>query len=261
MEQTANELKITTALWHRNSSMKVEIWSDIACPWCYIGKRRFESALERFAHRDEVEVSWRSFQLDPTAPTSSDQTMDVVLSRKYGIPLSQAAAMNAKLEALAAEIGLEYHLSTIRYTNTLAAHRLLHLASHHRRQDAMKERLMHAYFTENLPLGDTDTLVGLAHEVGLDPAEVRRVLESDTYADEVRDDLRRASLLGIRGVPFFVLDEAFGVSGAQPVEIFLQALEQAWAESHPLQTVTSTEDGTTCEGDACAVTPAGVQSS
>jgi predicted DsbA family dithiol-disulfide isomerase len=240
--------------------MQVEIWSDIACPWCYIGKRRFESALERFAHRDEVGVTWRSFQLDPTAPTSSDQTMDVVLSRKYGIPVSQAAAMNSKLEALAAEVGLEYHLSTVRYTNTFAAHRVLHLASRHGRQDAMKERLMRAYFTQNLPLGDTGTLVGLASEVGLDSDEVRWVVETGTYADEVRTDIRRATSLGIRGVPFFVVDESLGISGAQPVDVFLQALEQAWVESHPLRAIPGAEDGNACEGDACAVMPAGLQS-
>jgi predicted DsbA family dithiol-disulfide isomerase len=239
--------------------MQVEIWSDIACPWCYIGKRRFESALERFAHRDEVGVTWRSFQLDPTAPTSSDQTMDVVLSRKYGIPVSRAAAMNSKLEALAAEVGLEYHLSTVRYTNTFAAHRVLHLASLHGRQDAMKERLMRAYFTENLPLGDTGTLVRLASEVGLDSDEVRRVVETGTYADEVRADIRRATSLGIRGVPFFVVDESLGISGAQPVDVFLQALEQAWAKSHPLQAITGAVDGTAFEGDSCAAAPTGAQ--
>ncbi|HEX6510273.1 MAG TPA: DsbA family oxidoreductase [Chloroflexota bacterium] len=217
--------------------MNVEIWSDVACPWCYIGKRRFEAALQRFAHREQVKVTWRSFQLDPQAPLISIETMTELLARKYGMTTDQAAASHARIGALAAEEGLTYRLSGVRYTNTFDAHRLLHLAADRGVQDAMKERLMHAYFTENLPVGDVDTLVDLAADVGLDPIEARAVLQSDRYAVDVQADMELAAALGIRGVPFFVVDETYGVSGAQPAETFLEILNRAWADTHPLPAV------------------------
>lgn len=240
--------------------MRVEIWSDVICPWCYLGKRRFEAALGRFGHPGEVEVVWRSFQLDPEAPRVSSETMNQVLARKYRMPAVQAAALNARMESLAAEAGLEYHLGSARYANTFDAHRLLHLAHRHDLQPAMQERLMRAYFTENLPLGDSETLVRLGSEVGLDPAESRAVVQSNDYADEVHHDVQRAMSLGIRGVPFFVVDETYGVSGAQSSKVLLEILERAWAESHTPETVGTQGGADTIdagEADACAVAPAG----
>lgn len=235
-------------------TMKVEIWSDVACPWCYIGKRRFESALAGFAHRDQVEVTWRSFQLDPEAPRASGRTVTEMLADKYGVSLSQAAAMNDRVAGIAAQEGLDYHLDQSQYANTFDAHRLIHLAAAHGLQEAMEERFFKAYFVEGAALGDHETLIGLATEIGLDAGEARTVLDSDAYADAVRADIRRARGFGISGVPFFAIDEKYGVSGAQPSAMFDAALEQAWADSHPLIQMGAPEsDGDMCEGDSCAV--------
>ncbi len=214
--------------------MKVEIWSDVACPWCYIGKRRFESALAHFAHREQVEVTWRSYQLDPGAPRDPGQTVNEILAQKYGVHLSQATAMNERVSAIAAQEGLEYHLGQAKYGNTFDAHRLIHLAATHGLQQEAEERLFQAYFTEGRALGDAETLVQLVSEIGIGADEARAVLGSDAYADEVRADEQRARAFGIGGVPFFAVDERYGVSGAQPTELFGEVLERAWAESHPL---------------------------
>ncbi|GHO83712.1 DsbA family oxidoreductase [Dictyobacter formicarum] len=234
--------------------MKVEIWSDVACPWCYIGKRRFEAALAEFKHKDQVEVIWRSYQLDPSAPRTSDTKMTDVLAQKYGVSVQQAAAMNERVSTLAAEVGLDYHMDDIRHSNTFDAHRLIHLAASHNVQDAAKERLLKAYFTEGASIGDTETLVKLASEVGIDAEEARSVLAGNAYTDDVKADIERARMFGIEGVPFFAVDEKYGISGAQPTEVFKQALDQAWAESHPLIKVKSADaDSGYCEGDNCVI--------
>jgi predicted DsbA family dithiol-disulfide isomerase len=207
----------------------VEIWSDVVCPWCYVGKRHFEEALSRFPHRDEVSVVWRSFELDPGAPVQSELTMSEVLQRKYGMTEDQAEEANAKMTALAAGVGLEYHLDRVQRSNTLDAHRLIHLAATHGLADATKERLLSAYFTEGEAIGDRSTLVRLGTEVGLDAEEVERTLASDDFTAEVRSDEARATALGAGGVPFFVIDERYGVSGAQPADALLDVLDQAWA--------------------------------
>jgi len=235
-------------------NMKVEIWSDVACPWCYIGKRRFESALASFEHRDQVEIIWRSYQLDPSAPKTSDTLVNEVLAKKYGITVERAKAMNTQLAELGAQEGLEYHFEKTRYGNTFDAHRLIHLAAIHNLQDAAKERLLQAYFVDGASVGDSETLVKLASEIGLDPEEARAVLNSDAYADEVKADIQRARLLGIQGVPFFAIDETYGVSGAQPTEVFSEVLTKAWVESHPLVKIGNVkQDAGTCEGDSCAI--------
>src|ERR1019366_5512117 len=194
-------------------SLKVEIWSDVVCPWCYIGKRRFETALAGFAHRDDVEVVWRSFELDPNAPRTQPGTqpgtLNDMLARKYGTTPTQAAAMNAKVTVEAAGEGLEYHLDQARPGNTFDAHRLLHLAADRGLQGALKERLMKAYFTEGLAVGDKDALVPIAVEVGLNEDEVRAVLTGDAYAGAARADEQRAAAFGIRGVPFVIIDEKY----------------------------------------------------
>jgi predicted DsbA family dithiol-disulfide isomerase len=235
--------------------MNIEIWSDVACPWCYIGKRRFESALANFAHRDEVKVTWRSYQLDPGAPRDPGKMVNEVLAQKYGVSLSQATAMNERVSAIAAQEGLEYHLEQARYGNTFDAHRLIHLAATHGLQQEAEERLFHAYFTEGRTLGDGETLVQLVSELGIAADEARAILSSDAYAEEVRADEQRARAFGVGGVPFFAIDEKYGVSGAQPTELFAEVLERAWAESHPLiQIGRGTQDAAgSCDGESCDI--------
>jgi len=235
--------------------MNVEIWSDVACPWCYIGKRRFESALANFAHRDEVKVTWRSYQLDPRAPRDPGKTVNEVLAQKYGVSLSQAAAMNERVSEIAAQEGLEYHLEQARYGNTFDAHRLIHLAATHGLQQEAEEQLFKAYFTEGRALGDAETLVQLVSELGIDAEEARSVLSSGAYADEVRADGQRARSFGIGGVPFFAIDEKYGVSGAQSAELFGEVLERAWAESHPLMQIGGArqDEAGSCDGESCSI--------
>jgi predicted DsbA family dithiol-disulfide isomerase len=206
----------------------VEIWSDVVCPWCYLGKRRFESALARFEHRDDVEVVWRSFELDPNAGPSSSVPPAERLAAKYGMSVEDAQANHDRLTALAAEDGLEYHLDRTRGGNTFDAHRLIQLGKARGIQDAVKERLMRAYFTENVAIDDRETLVGLAADAGLDADEARAVLASDDYADAVREDEELARRIGINGVPFFVLGRRYGVSGAQTSDVLLEALDKSW---------------------------------
>jgi predicted DsbA family dithiol-disulfide isomerase len=214
--------------------VKVEIWSDVVCPWCYIGKRRFESALAAFEHRDEVEVEWRSFELDPQAAPDTGEDPVERLARKYGMTREDALAAHARVTGLSAQEGLTYRLEVARPANTFDAHRLLHLAAERGLQAAAEERLFAAYFTEGRSLGDPETLVALAAEVGVDEAAAREVLQGDAYADAVAGDEREASELGISGVPFFVIDRRYGISGAQPAELIGQALERAWADTHPV---------------------------
>lgn len=213
--------------------MKVEIWSDVVCPWCYIGKRRFETALDRFDHRGEVEVEYRSFELNPNASNQADGTLEETLARKYGLSLEQARAMNARVVDAAAKEGLRYRFDIARRGNTFDAHRLIHLAAADGLQAAMKERLMAAYFMEGRAIGDHDTLVELAAEVGIDAGRARSVLESDEFAADVRADEREAVELGITGVPFFVISRRYGVSGAQPPEVMLKALAAGWDDLQP----------------------------
>jgi predicted DsbA family dithiol-disulfide isomerase len=210
------------------AALSVEIWSDVVCPWCYIGKRRFENALAQFEHRDEVEVRYRSFELDPSAPTQIDGPPAERLASKYGISVEEAASSQAQLTAMAAAEGLEYHLDRTRGGNTFDAHRLLQLAADRGVQPDVKERLMRGYFTESEPVGDHETLVKLAAEAGLDADEARAALQSDAYAEAVREDEMLAQRIGIQGVPFFVLGRRFGVSGAQPAELMLEALQRSW---------------------------------
>jgi len=232
--------------------VKVEIWSDVVCPWCYIGKRRFEAALAAFAHRDEVEVVWRSFELDPTAPAEREGGYAQNLASKYGTTVERAQEMIDSMTATAAAEGLAFAFDVARPGSTFDAHRVLHLAAARGRQDALKERLLRATFTDGEPIGDAETLVRLAAGAGLDADEVRAVLASDRYAAEVRADEAQARAYGISGVPFFVVDGRYGVSGAQPVEALGAVLAQAWAERAPLQVVPAAA-GPGCVGDACDV--------
>jgi predicted DsbA family dithiol-disulfide isomerase len=232
--------------------MKVEIWSDVVCPWCYVGKRRFETALAQFEHRADVDVHWRAFELDPDAPAVREGDPVQGLADKYGMSRAQALAANARLTDMATAEGLEFHLDTARGGNTFDAHRLIHLAGEKGVQDAVKERFMRGYFTENEPVGDPETLTRLAVEAGLDETDVKTVLSSDQYAPDVTVDEQQAAAYGISGVPFFVVDGKYGVSGAQSPDVLLQTLRTAYAEANPLTMVTTTGDAA-CEGDACVI--------
>ena len=239
-------------------TMRIEIWSDVVCPWCFIGKRRLERALDGFAHRDDVEIEYRSFELDPAAPAPATERMEDRLVSKYGGGVENARQMMAHVTELAAVEGLEYHLDRTLRGNTFDAHRLLHLALHEagpRVQVQLKESLMTAYFTHAEDITDHDVLRKVATGAGLDPSRVDAVLASHEYADAVRADVDQARAFGASGVPFFVVDRKYAVSGAQPAELFTDVLEQAWADSHPQLSViggTGEVDGEVCGPDGCA---------
>ncbi|MFF4753917.1 DsbA family oxidoreductase [Streptomyces sp. NPDC002514] len=235
--------------------MRVEIWSDIACPWCYVGKARFEKALAAFPHRDGVEVVHRSFELDPGRAKDDVQPVLTMLAKKYGMSEAQAEAGEDNLAAQATAEGLAYRSRGRDHGNTFDMHRLLHFAKAHGRQDALIQILYRANFAEERSVfseGD-ERLVALAAEAGLDADAARAVLaDPAAYADEVRADEREAAQLGANGVPFFVLDRTYGVSGAQPAEVFTQALTQAWGERSPLKPIDAGQ-ADTCGPDGCAV--------
>ncbi len=241
--------------------MQVEIWSDVACPWCAVGKRRFEAALRSFEHAEHVQLRWRSFELDPSAPrdAAGDDEVDYVgrLAAKYGADRGSAQGMIDRMTATAAEDDWAFRFDRIRPGNTFDAHRLLHLAAGRDRQDTVKEHFLSGYLEHGAPIGQHAALRTLAVEAGLDDAEVADVLASDAFAEAVRADERQARELGISGVPFFVLDRRFGVSGAQPAAALVQALEQAWAERATLTVVGAAghdhaaDDG--CADGSCAV--------
>src|SRR3712207_1643479 len=237
--------------------MKVEIWSDVVCPWCYIGKRRFEAALAEFPHRDQVEVEWKAFELDPAADSApagrpvGDREYATRLAAKYGTDVDSAQQMIDTMTAQAATEGLDFHFETAVRANTVDAHQVIHLGGLGGVQDAVKERLLRAYFTEGEAVGDRDTLVRLAAEAGLDADEVRAVLDEGRYVGAVRGDEAEAQALGIRGVPFFVVDRKYGVSGAQPADVLRQVLDRAWGERSPLIMADGTADA--CGPDGCAV--------
>jgi predicted DsbA family dithiol-disulfide isomerase len=238
--------------------MKVEIWSDVVCPWCYVGKRRFEQALARFTHGDEVEVEWKSFELDPgsrsAAPGDGGPDYADRLAKKYSTTRAGAQQMLDSMTLAAAAEGLDFRFDLAVSANTFEAHQVIHLAAARGLQDQVKERLLRGYFTEGEAVGDRAVLVRLAAEAGLDAAEVEKALEEQEHATAVRADDAEAGALGISGVPFFVIDRKYGVSGAQPADQLLQVLERAWNESHPSLTMVGA-DGTddSCGPDGCAI--------
>ena len=231
-------------------ALDLEIWSDIACPWCFVGKRRLETALQRFEHRAEVAITWRAFELDPGAPKERERSLSHAerLAKKYGMSVEQAQSRTDQLVQVARGEGLAFDFVNIRSGNTFDAHRVIHLGLERGVQGAVKERLMKAYLEQGELMSDHGTLLRLAEEAGLDPGEVTDVLASDAFAAEVRADEAQASELGISGVPCFVLDRRFAVSGAQTPEVMLRALEQAWSErvSKP-----AFVEGAVCGPDGC----------
>jgi predicted DsbA family dithiol-disulfide isomerase len=215
--------------------MQVEIWSDVVCPWCYLGKRRFEQALSSFEHRADVQVVYRSFELDPTAPTGETTATVDHLASRYGLSLAQADDAQRQMEARAAADGLTFDMTDLRSGNTRDAHRLIHLARERGVQAELVERLHRTYFTQRRSIFDQDSLAAVAAEAGLDDGEVRAVLASDSYADAVDQDEAEAHALGATGVPFFVIDRRYGISGAQPAEVLGRALTEAWDAAVALQ--------------------------
>jgi len=216
--------------------MKVEIWSDVMCPFCYIGKRRFENALEHFENKDEIEIEWKSFQLNPDMKTDPNTNIDQYLADVKGFTIDHARQLNAHVTQMAAEAGLTYNFDKAVVANSFNAHRYSHLAKKHGLGIEAEEQLFKAYFTDGKNIDDTETLIQLGTELGLDANEVKQTLESNAYTDEVKHDIAQAQYLGIQGVPFFVLNNKYGISGAQAVPVFEQTLQKAfdeWQKENP----------------------------
>jgi predicted DsbA family dithiol-disulfide isomerase len=209
--------------------MRVDIWSDLVCPWCYVGKRRFEKALARFDNRDKVQIVHRSFQLNPAAPRDHTSNRREMLMQKYGLSPAQAAEMDTRLTRTAAAEGLDFHLDGTLTGNTFDAHRLVHLAHAHGLQDQVIERLYRAYFSEQRSLFTQDSLVALATDAGLTRDEAAATLLDNRYAEAVNEDIEIARQLGVTGVPFFVIDDRYGISGAQAPDTFLDVLQRVEA--------------------------------
>ncbi len=230
--------------------MKIEIWSDIACPFCYIGKRKIEKALEKFPHKDQVEIEWKSFLLNPDQVTQPNKSSLEYLSEVKGWSLEQTKEITSNVTHMAAQEGLEYHLDKTVVANTKKAHRILHLAKSQGKGDEMKERLLKAYFTEAVNIDDDGILLGIALEIGLEESAIKEVLNSDKFTNEVDQDIYESRQIGLRGVPFFVLDRKYGISGAQPDEVFEDTLAKSWKEFAKANPSLEVSDG---EGGACAI--------
>lgn len=209
-------------------TVKVEIWSDVVCPWCYIGKRRFEQALEQFEHKQDIDIEWKSFQLDPETKSDPGKSIHQMLADKKGISVDRAREMNDHVTGLAREEGLTYNFDQAVVANTFDAHRLIQLAKKHGLGAKAEERLFKAYFTEGFNLADHDALVKLGSEIGLSEQDVSNMLSTNAYAEEVSRDAYEAYQLGIHSVPTFIFNEQYGISGAQEPELFLNTLRKAW---------------------------------
>ncbi|WP_062106981.1 DsbA family oxidoreductase [Bacillus niameyensis] len=237
--------------------MQVEVWSDFVCPFCYIGKRCLEQALEKFPQRDKVDVVFRSYELDPNSPQDQDRTIHEALATKYGMSVEEAKRMNEGVGQQAASVGLQFNFDRMVPTNTFDAHRLAHFAKTKGKDQALTETLLHGYFTDGKKMSDHDTLAELAVSVGLDREEVVSVLKNETaFADDVRYDENTAQQIGVRGVPFFVINQKYAISGAQPVETFSGALEKVWQEENDapvLQDLSGGADDASCVDGNCVI--------
>lgn len=232
--------------------MQIDVWSDIACPFCFIGKATLDKSLANFAHSDDVEVTYHSYILNPAAPVEPDYDLYDYLANKYQTSRDEAKAMNDQLTARAAEFGAKWHMDQTIPSNTRDAHRLLHYALAQGKQAELADRLFQAYFSEGRNVALPEVLAELATEVGLDGEQAREVLASDDYSDAVDSDIRAAAGFGITGVPFFVIDNKYGISGAQPESLFDEALQNAWSEAHPIQMVGAADSGDGCTDGSCA---------
>ncbi len=236
--------------------MRIDVWSDIVCPWCFIGKRRLETALNSFEHADDVEVVYHSYQLDPSAPKIATETVVESLGRKYGGGPEAGQKMLDQVEAVAAQEGLLFRMSEAKRASTIDAHRLLHLSLEFGLQKQLKEELLSSYFLRAENPAERDVLQAVGEKVGLPADRIQGVLDSDEYADAVEADIREAAAYGATGVPFFVVDGKYGISGAQPAATFSQVLEQAWSEQSPAVTVVAGGDSDVsgaCGPDGCAL--------
>ncbi|MGQ8867483.1 DsbA family oxidoreductase [Myroides sp. TSA_177.3] len=234
--------------------MKVEIWSDVMCPFCYVGKKHFENALAQLPFKDKIEVEWKSFQLDPTLPVegASESTLDYLVKRK-GMPKEQIEGMMHHLDQSGAAVGIEFRQDIAIPVNTFRAHRLIHLAQSHGKGNEMEEALFFAHFTAGKNVGDLEVLTDLATSIGLNKEEVVALLQSDEQTQEVKNDIEEAQALGISGVPFFVVDRKYGISGAQPIDTFAEALTQAYEESQPKFEMKGDQDAKACGPDGCEI--------
>lgn len=232
--------------------MKIEIWSDIQCPFCYIGKRHFEKAMEQFNHKGDIQIEWKSFQLDPTIPEEieGNPTIYQYLADRKGMSVEDSRAMHGHVTEMAHRAGLEYNFDIVRVANSLRAHRIIQKAKELGLGDKAEEVFFKAYFINGKDLGDKDTLMELGIQVGLSEEQVNDALENDLYAYAVNQDIKEADSLGIRGVPFFVFDRKYGISGAQPVENFVQTLSQSYSEWKEAQAPTAI---TYTTGDSCSI--------
>lgn len=232
--------------------MTVEIWSDIMCPFCYLGKRKFENALIQFNDKDNVNVLWKSFQLQPDLITDTSINIHRYLSQIKGVDIEKAIQMNEQVSQSAKQVGLVYNFDKMIVANTLKAHIMLHLAQKQGRQNEVKERLLKAYFTDGRNVDDIETLLEIWKEAGLKSETLSHDLEDEIYIDEVREDIYEARQSGIHGVPFFVFNRKYAISGAQESSIFLQTLEKAftgWRENNP-ENIPEVIKGQTCTPDS-----------
>lgn len=231
--------------------MKVEIWSDVMCPFCYIGKRKFEDALSRFPDKDQIEVVWKSFELNPAMVTDPGKSVTQYLAESKGWTLEYTQQVQAHVVNMAKEVGLHYDFDKAVVANSFDAHRLIQLAKTQGKGDAAEERLFKAYFTEGKNTADHATLLQLGTEIGLDAEEIKAVLTGDAYGDAVHRDEYEARQIGVRGVPYFVFNDKYAVSGAQPAETFLGALSKAYSEWTPPKEkpIALTDEGTSCTMD------------
>jgi len=229
--------------------MKVEIWSDVMCPFCYIGKRRFEDALQQFVHKDEVEIEWKSFQLNPDMKTDPSVNISQYLADVKGWTLDYAQQMNNHVTEMAAQVGLTYNMGQAVVANSFNAHRFTHFAKKHGLGDAAEEQLFKAYFTDGKNTDDADTLADMGQEIGLNRDEVLTILGNNSYADDVKHDIAEAQYLGIRGVPFFLMNGKYAVSGAQAVPVFTETLEKAFGEWQGDKPKLNVVDGPVCGPD------------
>ncbi|WP_047980988.1 DsbA family oxidoreductase [Ornithinibacillus contaminans] len=237
--------------------MKVEVWSDFVCPFCYIGKRRFELALQAFDHKDNVKIEFKSYELDPNAEINPNQSIHEYLASNKGMSVEYAKQMNESVGKQAAEVGLTYNFDTMQHTNTFDAHRVLKYAETQNVGKELTEKIFRAYFTDSELISDHATLVRLATDAGLSGDEVADLLATDRYANRVRADEEMAGQIGIQGVPFFVFNEKYAVSGAQPKEVFAEVLEKVWEEESAkptLQSLNPNDSKTSyCTDDGCEV--------
>lgn len=238
--------------------MKVEIWSDVMCPFCYIGKRHFEKAIEKLPFKDEVEVEWKSFQLNPEYQNTNNEDLYTYLARSKGMSVDQAKQMTTQVVAMAENVGLNIDFGTNVPANSFDAHRLIHFAASKGLQDQAEEALFHAHFMEGKDIAKADVLIDIAKNLGLDAEETLAILKSDDFAEGVRYDIYESQQLGVRGVPYFVFDRKYALSGAQPIESFEGALQQSfteWKAAQPSTPLTSLNKNSTavCDDDGCSI--------